>query len=155
MANSLALPSDRGQPPPGAGQVRSGGSAGTSTRPRQVAGAYPMRKVTYYQISTSDIRSIGVAQVATTLFASVGAFALSLYLDYNKDIALAELGEAGVPSFLRELSNVAFWAWLFFWILATFAFFWRQSEWSRIKIEHGESSILSRIKKKVSPNDGS
>ena len=130
-----AAPTDSGFG--GATQVPKG-LGGGATRPRQVAGSYPMRQVTWYQVSTSDLRSLGVAQAATTIFAAMGTFALSLYFDYSGNIALAQSSSQTPPAFLVQIANVTWWAWLGFWVLALGAFGWRRSEWARIRMEHGE-----------------
>lgn len=120
-------------------------SSGATSRPRQVAGKYPMRQVTYYQFNTSDIRSIGIAQAAATLFAALGTFALSLYLDYSKDITLAVEQKQNVPQFLHDVANISFWAWIAFWVLALLAFIYQRNELGRIKTEHGEPTLRQRI----------
>ena len=77
--------------------------------------------MTFYQFSTSDIRSIGVAQAAATICAALGTFALSNYLDFGKDIALAEEAEQAVPDFLHSMIILSFWAWIVFWGIAVLA----------------------------------
>ena len=121
------------------------GSASTATRPRQVAGNYPMRQVTYYQFSTSDIRSIGFAQAAATICAAIGTFALSGYLEFNKDIALAQEAGQPTPEFLETITNLSFWAWLVFWGVAVLAFVWQGNELRRVKVEHGELTLLEKF----------
>ena len=119
---------------------------GTSSRPVQVAGEYPMRKVTYYQFSTSDIRSIGLAQAAAAVFAALGTFALSSYLDFSKDITLAEEAGQGAPEFLQTVADLSFWVWIVFWVIAALAFFWQGNELSRIKVEHGELTLWRKAR---------
>lgn len=118
----------------------------TSSRPVQVSGKYPVRQVTWYQFSTSDIRSIGLAQVAATICAAIGTFALSLYLDFSKDITLAEKANQTIPEFLQTVADLSFWAWIVFWVIAVLAFFWQQDELSRIKAEHGELTFWRKAK---------
>lgn len=113
----------------------------TFSRPVQVSGKYPVRQVTYYQFSTSDIRSIGLAQAAATIFAAIGTFALSSYLDFGKDITLAEEAGQTAPQFLHNVTELSFWAWIVSWVLAALAFVWQRNELSRIKIEHGELTL--------------
>ena len=101
-----------------------------------------MRVVRWYQFSTSDIRSIGAAQAAATIFAAVGTFALSHYLDLSKDIALA--GEKA-PEYLINVASFAFWSCLISWLLAFVAFVWQGLELNRVKQEHGEASVGLRF----------
>lgn len=118
---------------------------GTSTsRPRQIAGKYPQRQMTYYQISSSEIRSIGVAQAFATIFAAMGTFALSSYLDFKKDIALALHAGQEVPPFLDSVTDLVFWAWIVFWAVAIGAFGYQGVELRRIKAEHGELAPWTR-----------
>ena len=101
--------------------------------------------MTYYQISRSDLRTIGVAHVATTIFGSIGTFALAIYFDFNKDITLAVQDEKAVPQFLNDVANISFWAWLVFWFLALLAYLWQGNELRRIRAEHGELTIWKKI----------
>lgn len=133
----------------GSGVAGGGGQAGSAvavgggdrrTRPIQVAGHYPVRTITFYQFSASDIRSIGVAQAATTICASIGTFALSWYIDFSKDIALAVSAKQPVDDLLRSVVEVSFWSWVVFWAVALAAFLWQGNELGRIKEEHGETT---------------
>ena len=116
------------------------------TRPRQIAGKYPQRQMTYYQISTSDLRSIGVAHAATTICIAIGTFALAAYMDFSKDITIAIEGNQPVPQFLYDIAELSYWGWLVFWFIALVAFIWGKSELSRIKEEHGEHTFWSKVK---------
>jgi hypothetical protein len=118
----------------------TGGSTPHRTRPVQVAGHYPERHVTWYQVSTSDARLLGIAQAVTTVFASLGTFALSQYLEIWRDSA------ASNQLLSTFVSNLMFYGWLVFWVIAGGAFVWRQSEWERIRREHGEPSLPNRIR---------
>lgn len=118
----------------------------TSSRPVQVSGKYPVRQVTWYQFSTSDIRSIGLAQVAATVCAAIGTFALSLYLDFSKDITLAEEAGQSAPEFLQTVADLFFWSWIVFWVIAVLAFVWQRNELGRIKAEHGELTLWRKAK---------
>ena len=134
----------------------SGGSGASETAnvPKQVAGSYPMRQVTWYQINNSDLRSIGVAQVVTTFFAALGTFALAIYLEYNKDLALLnatlkannQLSSTTSSPYLELIVNLSLWAWLICWGFALIAFVWKETELRRIKSEHGEPNIWQRLK---------
>ncbi|MCI0564219.1 MAG: hypothetical protein MN733_37565 [Nitrososphaera sp.] len=134
---------------------RTGGSAETemprgtaisATRPVQVRGNYPVREVTWYQFNSSDIRSIGVAQAAATIFAALGTFALSNYIDFSKDITLAEQDGRDVPQFLYNIADLSFWAWIIFWAVAIVAFLWQGNELMRIKAEHKVPTWLNKIR---------
>lgn len=127
-------------------------STAMATRPRQIVGHYPPRRVTYYQFSTSDVRSIGIAQAVVTVFAALGTFALSIYLDFGKDITLATGEGESAPQFLYDIESIAFYSWLVFWGLAICAFIYQRTELRRIKAEHGEPSLLSKIWKGVFGN---
>lgn len=142
-----AIKSASSPPPAAETRFASGGSGASEIAkvPKQVAGNYPMRQVTYYQINNSDIRSIGVAQAAATICAALGTFFLSTYLDFAKDLALATANDQTPPPFLQGIVNLTFWAWLIFWCIALFAFLWQGNELRRIKSEHGEPSNLIRI----------
>ena len=129
--------------------LQSSASTATATRPRQIVGHYPARHVTYYQFSTSDVRSIGIAQMAVAVFAALGTFALSIYLDFGKDITLAMNEGESAPQFLYDIENIAFYSWLVFWGLAVCAFIYQRTELRRIKAEHGEPSLLSKIRKGI------
>lgn len=124
---------------------KSSVSTAMPTRPRQIVGHYPPRRVTYYQFSTSDVRSIGIAQAVVTVFAALGTFALSIYLDFGKDITMATDKGESAPQFLYDIENIAFYSWLVFWGLAVCAFIYQRTELRRIKAEHGEPSLLSKI----------
>ena len=121
-------------------------SVTAATRPRQVAGNYPQRQMTYYQISTSDLRSIGVAQAATTICVAIGTFALAAYIDFNKDITIATEGGQTVPPFLNDIANLSYWVWLVFWGIALVSFIWRRSALSQIKKEHGEPTFRAKLR---------
>lgn len=127
-------------------------STAMATRPRQIVGHYPPRHVTYYQFSTSDVRSIGIAQVAVAVFAALGTFALSIYLDFGKDITLATGEGESAPRFLYDIESIALYSWLVFWGLAVCAFIYTNTELRRIKAEHGEPSLLSKIWKGIRRN---
>ena len=107
--------------------------ASRSTRPKQIRGRYPPRKVTWYQISTSDLRSMGIAQAGTTVFAAMGTFALSIYIEFSKDIALLGPDKKEVAQVLQDTADLAFWTMIFCWTIAVFAFIWRGSDLRRIK----------------------
>lgn len=117
----------------------SGLDSAKRTRPIQVTGHYPERHVTYYQVSTSDLRALGVFQAVSTIAGSLGTFAMSLYFDYRA--GLADQPSPAADPFMQSVTNVAFWAWIGFWIIAVGAFIWRQTEWARIRVEHGEPFI--------------
>lgn len=102
--------------------------------------------MTYYQFSTSDIRSIGVAQWGALFCASIGTWALTNYLDFSKDITLAKNAGQDVPDFLDKFTAITFSAWIIFWVAAVVAFIWQDSELQRIKKEHGESSRTEKLK---------
>ena len=104
-----------------------------------------MRQVTYYQINSSDMRSIGVAQAAATICAAIGTFALSSYLDFSKDITLATKTNENVPEFLHTVASLSFWMWIVFWVIAVLAFIWQRNELSRIKAEHGDPTLRQRL----------
>lgn len=114
------------------------------SRPKQVRGDYPVRKITWYQVNTSDIRSIGVAQAAATVFAALGTFALSSYLDLKKEMVLNE-ENTRAANFLDPVADLAFGAWLVFWGIAIVAFVWQVWELGRIKEESGNPSFLRSI----------
>lgn len=148
-------PDDETAPHPRALPERTGGSAdtdtsrggaSTSTRPVQVRGNYPVREVTWYQFNSSDIRSIGVAQAAATIFAALGTFALSNYIDFSKDITLAERAGENIPDFLHTITDLTFWAWIVFWAVAIIAFIWQGNELMRIKAEHNVPTWSGRIR---------
>ena len=93
-----------------------------------------MRTITWYQINTSDIRNIGVAQAAVTFFAAFGTFALSVFVELQKDIAIAP---DDVKPYLESTANLWHFVWAIFWIVAAVAFFWQGNELARIKEESG------------------
>lgn len=134
---------------------QASGSTAMPTRPRQIVGQYPPRHVIYYQFSTSDIRSIGLAQAAATILAAMGTFALSQYLDFSKDITLAEKAGQAVPPFFHNVADLSFWTWIVFWVFAGLAFIWQRNELRRIKAEHGELTIWQKIKKRASNSSSS
>jgi hypothetical protein len=104
-----------------------------------------MRQVTWYQFSSSDLRSIGVAHVVTTLFAAAGTFALSNHLEFNKDITLALQNNQNVPLLLQGISDLLFWVWVFCWVCAAVSFIWQRNELQRIKEEHGEVMLWKQL----------
>lgn len=104
-----------------------------------------MRYVRWYQVNTSDIRSIGVAQAAATFFAAIGTFALSTYIDFSKDISAAESSGAKPAQFLKDVVNLAYWGWIFFWFLALMVLLWQGSELRRIKSEHREVTFIGAL----------
>lgn len=114
------------------------------TRPVQVAGEYPVRQVTWYQINNSDLRSIGIAQAVSTFFAAIGTFMLSLYIEFSKDIALNESADQPVPDFLQSVTSFVYWGWLAFWGVAIISFLWQGLEIRRIKREHGDTSLWQK-----------
>lgn len=136
-------PEKSGATPPSSRPTRSG----TNTRPVQVSGSYPVRQVTWFQISNSDLRSIGVAQATATFFSALGTFALSQYLEFNKDASLLMQQNKLVPSYLSNFVELAFWSWVVFWLMAVLAFFWHRSELGRIKEEHGVFTLSRRIRR--------
>lgn len=117
----------------------------SNKRPVQVRGEYPVRLTTYYQFSKSDIRTIGVAQAASTILVALGTFALSFYLEFSKEIAAIIEAENTPDKLLQNISDICFWAWIIFWVLAFIAFLWQGGELRRIKEEHGEPTLSSRI----------
>jgi hypothetical protein len=123
--------------------ITKSGSVGT--RPKQVVGEYPMRLTRYYQFSSSDLRSIGVAQAASIICASIGTFAFSEYLEFSKDVTLAEASKTPVPEFLDTVVSIAFWTWIVFWGIAAWAFLWQGNELRRIKAEHGEPNWRTKL----------
>lgn len=125
--------------------VPAQGAAGATpgTRPVQARGNYPMRTITWYQINTSDIRNIGVSQVASTFFAAFGTFALSVFVELKKDIAIAP---DEVKSYLESTADIWYLVWIVFWIVAAVAFFWQGNELARIKEESGVPTYRTKIK---------
>ena len=107
----------------------------------------PVRKITWFQFSSSDIRSIGVAQAASTIFAALGTFAMSTYWDLSKDLALAEANNDAIPDALLTISNITLGGGLVFWFLSIAAFLWQGSELSRIKAEHGHDGWYQRLRR--------
>ncbi len=116
-----------------------------SKRPVQVQGSYPVRKTTYYLFSNRDIRSIGYTQAASAIFAAFGTFALSVYLDFSKDLRIIEESNKTPDEYMENVSNVSLSLWIIFWLLALAAFWWQKSEIRRIKEEHGELTFLTRF----------
>jgi len=116
-----------------------------ATRPRQIAGQYPQRQMTWYHISTSDLRSIGIAQNAATICVGIGTFAIATYIDFNKDIAIAESSGQQLPRLFDVAADLLLIFGVIFWLLAVIAFLWRRSELSRIKEEHGEQTLRSKL----------
>lgn len=96
-----------------------------------------MRTLTYFQMNTSDLRTLGVSNAVTTVFAAAGTYLMSLYLDVSKDLQLTPDETQAAAELLRSMGNLAFWAWLFCWAIAICSFLWREAELSRIKAEHG------------------
>lgn len=117
----------------------------SNNRPKRVEGVYPMRYTTYYQFSSSDIRSIGVAQAATTFFAAAGTFSMSYFFDIGKDIAVMDSSQLGV-NYLQNVANLCLTAWAVFWFIAVVAFIWQGVELRRIKAEHGEATYSAKVK---------
>jgi hypothetical protein len=104
-----------------------------------------VRLTRYYQFSSSDLRSIGIAQAASIICASIGTFAFSQYLEFSKDVTLAEASKTPVPEFLNGVVRIALWTWIVFWALAIAAFLWQGSEMRRIKAEHGEPNWRTKL----------
>ncbi len=104
-----------------------------------------MRRVTWYQVSASDFRNVGLVQIATTFFGAIGTFALSIYLDYSKDVAIARSAKSSIPAFVETAANIAFWAWIIFWFVALALLIWQGTELHRIKVEHGQKPFYERI----------
>ncbi len=144
---NFGLPSIKNVPEKSAGGPKPNRpqASGTANKPSRVAGNYPMREVTWYQISTSDIRLIGALQAATTVFFAIGTFLLSNYLDFSKDIILAEQAKTTVPTFLRNVAALGLGGWIGSWLIALAAFLWQGAEVRRVKKEHGELPLWGRI----------
>lgn len=119
------------------------------TRPKQVVGSYPVRQVIWLQISTSDIRSIGIAQLVATISSAIGTFALSVYLDFSKDLTLDTQAGKQASDLLNAVVHISYWSWIIFWIIAAAAFIFQGTEYSRLKAEHGLPSVYGKIKSKI------
>lgn len=152
-ANTNIITTAGGSPALAAPQTISSGQTprtigvGNSPKAGKVNARYPMREVTYYQMSRSDFRSMGVAQAAATICAAIGTWAMSNYLELSKDIALAK---GTIPEWLYSVRSMAFWAWLIFWCIALAAFAWQGFEYHRIRTEHGELGFWQKAGKWIS-----
>jgi hypothetical protein len=131
---------------PNFGRIGTGDIPSRPNKPSRVSGEYPVRNIVWYQFSSSDIRSIGVAQAASVISFSLGTWTLSEWLDFKKDIAQAALSKQPVSDFLQNLASAFFILWICFWAIGLIAFFWQGLELRRIKVEHGEMTVFQKIR---------
>lgn len=135
-ANPLAATSGAG------GMSRKSAARNRPVRPR---GEFPERNLRWYHVTAGELRTVSIVQVASALLASVGTFALGLYMDMQKDIAIAQANKEAVPDFFFTVVNFAWWAWILSWALGAAALVWQAINIEGIKAEHGEPPLWARI----------
>ena len=122
--------------PPGVSAADS--KPATVRRSSRVTGVFRDRIVKYYHFSNSDISHIKAANVIAVMFFGIGAWALSSFVEFSKDITLAG---TNVPTLLSAVTDVFFIGWLLCWAIAGIAMFWQAKEIHRIKLEHGDPGL--------------
>lgn len=105
-----------------------------------------MRRVTWYDVNSSDLRSIFAGQAVYTVTFAVGTLAMSQYWEISKDIGMSQLADQPVPQFMTDVENFAFWLGAVCWLVAVLAFAWQGSEWRRIRREHGAPTLPQQIR---------
>lgn len=114
----------------------------TTQRSSRVAGRYRDRIVIYYHFSSSDIRHIKAANIIAAVFFGVGAWLLTNFVEFSKDITLA--GE-NAPTLLTSVTQVLLVGWILCWMISAVAIFWQAREIHRIKMEHGDPGLWQRF----------
>lgn len=126
------------------GTTTKTGGSGPFSEPQEVKTEYLRRTERVYQVTALEFRNSRYAQAFTALFAAIGTFLFSFYLDYQKDLELTGflVGESEkiVHPFVENTMNFLFWGSWLFWFLALAAWIIQGTEIRHIKEIHGEFS---------------
>jgi hypothetical protein len=99
----------------------------------------------WYQVNTSDLKTLGLAQFMSTVFASAGTFFLAVYIDYRKE---AELRLPNTPQWLLDQRTQWLALCVIAYIIAAILLIWWRWEFTRIRSEHGETTLWSVVMKR-------
>lgn len=107
------------------------------------------RHVTTYRIYASEIRALGAAQAMTAIFASIGAFQYSVYIERGNDILMSQKAlSAETLDALQTVKSQAGYLTIIFFALALLLLIIQGLDLSRIKSEHLEPTIWGLVSKK-------
>ena len=104
-----------------------------------------MRHEVYYQVTAFDLRNMRIAQAATAIFASISTFSFSVYVDFRKDISLADQADQPVDALFHNVVTLLFGAFVLFALLALTAWILQGTELRKIKAAHGQRSWLQKF----------
>lgn len=114
----------------GAGAEKTEGINGSTVEP-----IYSIRKMKCYSVTESELKQIGLANIAITSMGSIGTGLFAFGLDIYKDTAFTTSIPEATEAVISILQPILLIGGIAFWVIAIIAIFWRKSMMTLIKNE--------------------